>query len=194
MKKHGLQEEVFKEYHSRTITTVNATAVKNSIADYIDDYNSTLPHYLETEIYRLSKRVVNVIQKLWSEKEISLEEAASGLRNRVRNIMTGMNQSYDLEYSGTGFTGETGRLEGSSAEECIDQANAFVGELNREFKTKLKSAMDDVLKKCQNCNFSKNVLDSHLKQLEKKKSDLDKPKLALENFKRMCKETEAIEC
>lgn len=185
---------LFKEYHSRTITTVNATAVKNSIADYIDDYNSTLPHYLETEIYRLSKRVVNVIQKLWSEKEISLEEAASGLRNRVRNIMTGMNQSYDLEYSGTGFTGETGRLEGSSAEECIDQANAFVGELNREFKTKLKSAMDDVLKKCQNCNFSKNVLDSHLKQLEKKKSDLDKPKLALENFKRMRKETEAIEC
>ena len=185
---------LWKEYHSRTITTVNATAIKNSIADYIDDYNSTLPHYLETEIYRLSRKVVNVIQKLWSEKEVSLEESTAGLRNRVRNIMTGMNQTYDLEYTGSGFSGDSGNLEGSSAEECINAANSFVSELNRTFKQKLKSAMDDVLKKCQNCNFSKNVLDSHLKQLEKKKNDLDKPKLALENFKRMRKETEAIEC
>lgn len=185
---------LFKEYHSRTITTVNATAVSNSILDYIDDYNSSLPHYLETEIRRLGKKVVNVIQQLWSEKEVALEDSTSGLRNRVRNIMAGMNQSYALAYTGGSFSAGSGRLEGYSAEDCIAKANAFVSELNRAFKAKLQSATDDVFNKCKNCNFSRDVLDSYMQQLEKKKSDLEKPKLALENFKRMRKETGAIEC
>lgn len=183
-----------KDYHSRTLTTVNAAAVKNSIADYIDDYNATLPHYLETEIYRLTKKVVNTIQKVWTDNEVAVSDSTSGLRNRVRSIMADINQSYDLEYTGGQFSYDSSstRLEGSSAEECIDEAASFVGKLNRAFREKLNSAMEDVLSKCKSCQFSKNVLDSYLQQLEKKKNDLEKPKLALETYKQMRKEVEAI--
>lgn len=188
----------WKEYHSETLTTVNSTAVKNSIADYIDDYNGELPHYLETEIYRLTKKVVNNVQKVWTEKDVAASDSTTALRNRVRLIMTELtSKAYDLEYTGGGFSFSGGyssssHLEGSSADECISQANDFVSNLNRTFKGKLKTAIDDVLKSCKNYAFSKNVLDSYQQRLEKMKADIEKPKLAIENFRRMRKEVEAI--
>ena len=185
----------WKEYHSKTLTTVNANAVKNSIADYIDDYNGELPHFLETEIHRLTKKVINNVIKVWTSNNTAPADSTTSLRNRVRSIMSEMNREYDLEYTGAQFSYDSysSNLEGSSADECISQANGFVSELNRTFRAKLKAAMDDVYARCKSYPFSKNVLDAYIKRLEKAKSDIEKPKLALENFRRMRKEVEAIE-
>lgn len=88
--------------------------------------------------------------------------------------------------------GSPSRLEGSSAETFIEQSKEFVNELNRKFKGKLNDAIEDVYRQCTSCNFSKSVLDPYLEQLEKKKQDMEKPKLALESLKRMKAEVAAI--
>lgn len=189
-----------KDYHSRQVTTLNLAAVKSSFDDYISDYNSALPHFLNSEIYRLTKKVLTAVQKIWVDGNPSSDDSLVELRNKIRRTLSEMNFKYDLEYTGAGFNYDSGyysnssKLEGSSAEECISQANAFVSELNRNFRGILNNALDDVLEKCKNANFSKKVLDSYIKQLEKSKADLETPKLAIENFKRMKKEVEAIKC
>lgn len=184
----------WKKYHNRTLTTVNVVDVKNAIDDYIVEYNNHLPHYLEATIRGLTDKVKSAIDKVWTDNKVAVTDSPARLRNRVRSIMAGIQQSYDLKYTGSKFSYEENptRLEGSSAEDCIDKAASFVGELSRIFRGKLQFAMDDVLSKCKSCQFSKNVLALYLEQLEKKKRDLEKPKLALETLKRMRSEVKAI--
>lgn len=197
----------WKKEHSREITTANLSAIKNSIDDYIDAYNDNLPHFLETEIYRLTKKVMQKVQQTWSEYSTEGSDSLVELRNKVRSTIASLNFTYDLEYKGTGFEFSTGssfglwggsssssKLENSQAEECLSQAKEFVNKLNREFKSILRSAIDDVLDKCSKCDFAKEVLDGYVKKLEKQKADLEQPKLALENFKRMRADLEKIEC
>ena len=58
----------WKQYHSEQVTTANVSAIKNSIDDYIDDYNFNLPHYMDTQVYRLTKKVMMTVQKVWTDK------------------------------------------------------------------------------------------------------------------------------
>lgn len=187
-----LLRHFFKETYNVTVNTVNATSVKNTIMDYIDDYNAELPHYLNTEIYRLTKKVMANVQRLWSNHDMTGFGSLTLLRNRVRSIMQQMCKDYDLEYKGKSFSGGTGILEGYRADEFVSEANSFIGELSSTFRKKLKAAIDDVLSNCKKYEFSKNVLEVYKSSLEKKKKDLEFPKLAIENFKRMKKEIEKI--
>lgn len=186
----------WKKQHSATITTADVSAIKNSIDDYIDDYNDKMPHFIESEIYRLTKKVMQKVQHTWSEYSTSGSDGLVELRNKVRSTITSLNFTYDLEYKGAGFSysSYSGKAEGSDAENCLASAKSYVSELNREFKSLLKGAIDDVLNKCKNFDFAKEVLDDYVKKLEKKKADLEAPKLALENFKRMKAELAKIEC
>lgn len=203
----------WKKEHSETVTTANVSAIKDSIDEYIDYYNDNMPHFLNTEIYRLTKKVVQTVQKTWSEHSSSGSDSLTEVRSKVRSVMASMNFDYDLEYKGSGFeydsssvgfsffggtSGEQAsspsKLEGDAAEDCLSKAKSFVSQLNREFKSILTKASEDVLEKCKHCDFEKQVLDGYIKKFEKAKSDLEKPKLALENFKKMKEELEKIEC
>lgn len=194
----------WKEYHSKQITTLNLSAVKSSIDEYIHDYNSELPNFLEYEIMRLTKTVMTSVQKVWTDANISLSEgnSLSDFRNKIRKTMSDMNFNYDVEYKGKGFeyerksfgyNSQSTRLEGWEAEQCVDEARKFVSDLTLKFSKTMREAIDDVYEKCKAANFSKKVMDSYIKQLEKLKEDLEKPKLALENLSRIKKDVEAIE-
>lgn len=186
----------WKKEHYDTITTADLSAIRNSIDEYIDAYNDNLPHFLNTEIYRLTKKIMQKVQQTWTEYSTSGAESLVELRNKVRSTISAMQFEYDLEYKGEGFTfnATSSKLENSEAEDCLAQAKDYINNLNREFKSILNSAIDDVLYKCKNCDFAKEVLEGYVKKLEKSKADLEKPKLALENFKRMKDDLEKIEC
>lgn len=185
-----------KDYYTINHTTANVSVIKNSIDEYIDAYNDNLPHFLNTEIYRLTKKVMQKVQQTWTEYSTSGADSLVELRNKVRSTISAMDFEYDLEYKGEGFTfnASSSKLTDSEAEDCLAQAKDCINNLNREFKFILTSAIDDVLYKCKNCDFAKEVLEGYEKKLEKSKADLEKPKLALENFKRMKDDLEKIEC
>ena len=185
-----------KDYYTINHTTANVSVIKNSIDEYIDAYNDNLPHFLNTEIYRLTKKVMQKVQQTWTEYSTSGADSLVELRNKVRSTISAMHFEYDLEYKGEGFTfnASSSKLTDSEAEDCLAQAKDCINNLNREFKFILTSAIDDVLYKCKNCDFAKEVLEGYVKKLEKSKADLEKPKLALENFKRMKDDLEKIEC
>lgn len=193
---------LWKENHSKQITTVNVTVIKNSIDDYIDDYNYNLPHYMDSQIYRFTKKVITAVQKTWTDKVPNGTDSIVEIRNKTRSIMAEMNFVYDLEYKGNSFKYEptgysflsssSSRLEGQSAEECISQAKTFVRNLNSTFRGMLTNTIDSINKKCKNCNFGEKLLDGYKKQLEKMKADIEKPKLALENLRRIKAEVEKL--
>ena len=188
-----------KDYYTIDHKTANVLEIQTSIDEYIESYNNNLPHFLEVEIYRLTKKVMQKVQSVWSEYSTSGSDSLVELRNKVRAVMNSMSFKYDLEYHGTGFVynskySSNNKIEDEEAEECLSEARKFISSLNREFKNILYSAIDDILDKCKNYDFAKDVMDGYLKKLEKSKADLEQPKLALENFKRMKEELEKIEC
>ena len=181
------------EKYNYDVTTVNAYEVKNAIADCIESYNDSLPHYFNDQVRVLVRQVTNNVQKVWSVSVASSEDSAAGFRNRVRTgVQSVIDKEYDLEYKGAQFSCSGTRLSGSAAEECIDQAKDFVSGLSRSFKSMMREAVDDVYRKCRSCHFPKIVLDPYLRQLEDKKKCMEEPKLALENFARIKEEVAAI--
>lgn len=186
-----------KKEHTDILTTADVNEIKNSIDDYIAEYNLNLPSCLETHIYRLTNKVSSAVHGKLFDKGV---EASSEFRDKARAVMREMNFQYDLEYCAKGSVVErclseySSRLEGYEADEYLSLAKRAVGELNRSFQAILNDAVSDVKSKCEKCNFAEQVLDGYLKQLQKKKEDIEKPKLALENFKRMKKEVEQIVC
>lgn len=187
----------WKKEHSEILTTADVNEIKNSIDDYIAEYNLNLPSYLGTKIRSLTKKVLIAVQGKLSDKGV---EASSEFRNKARAVMREMNFQYDLEYCAKGSVVErclseySSRLEGYEADEYLSLAKRAVGELNRSFQAILNDAVSDVKSKCEKCNFAEQVLDGYQKQLKKKKEDIEKPKLALEILGRMKKEVEQIVC
>lgn len=186
----------WKKEHYDTITTANVSVIKNSIDEYIDAYNDNLPHFLNHEIRRLTKKVMQKVQQTWTEYSTSGAESLGELKNKVRSTISSMHFEYDLEYKDECFTfnASSSKLKGFKAEDCLNHARDCISNLNRAFKSILNAAIDDILYKCKNCDFAKEVLEGYVKRLEKSKADLEKPKLALENFKRMKDDLEKIEC
>lgn len=218
---------LIKKEHTEILTTADVNEIKNSIDDYIAEYNLNLPSYLKTHIDRLTRKVLpSAVHRKLLDKGV---EASSEFRNKARAVMREMNFQYDLEYKDKsknkkdseipetkmrlGFlwipepsfrakgsvverclSEYSSRLEGDEADEYLSLAKRAVSELNRSFQAILNDAVSDVKSKCEKCNFAEQVLDGYLKQLQKKKEDIEKPKLALENFKRMKKEVEQIVC
>ena len=201
----------WKEHHSEQITIANVTAIKNSIDDYIDDYNYNLPHYMETQLYRLTKKVMMAVQKAWTDNVPGGADSLVEIRNKTRAVMASLDFNFDLEYKGSSFSlekkqngnigdvfaflsnyGNSSKLEGSRAEECLSQAKSFVRDLNSTFRGMLTSTIQIVQKRCEKCNFGEQILDGYKKQLEKMKSDIEKPKLALENLRRIKAEVENL--
>lgn len=180
--------------HRETRTAVRASAVKNAIDEYIGNFNDNLPHFFNEQIRRLIKKVTGSVMKIWAESGADPDGTSAALRNRVRSAVSGIVREYDLEYRGSKFSydGGSAMLEGRAAEDFIGQAGDFVSMLNRTFREMLNNAAEDVYRQFRKCDFSKSVLDPYLRQLEKKKEDLKKPRLALENLRRMKEEVRAI--
>lgn len=185
---------LWKDYHSKQITTANVSAIKNSIEDYIDKYNFNLPHYMDVNLRRLTKKVMSAVQKAWTENVPSGADSMTEVRNKTRVVMMGMNFSSTLEYNGKKFSYDTysNNIEGGSAEECLSKAKEFVRDLNSTFMSMLKNAIDEIVSKCNSCNFSEKILDGYIRLLQQKKEEIEKPKLALENLRRMKGEVEKI--
>lgn len=175
----------WKKSHSRTVTTANASQIKSAISDMIDDYNDRMPHFVESEIYRLSKKLSLAVQKTWAENNPNSAESLLEVRNKARSIIVGLNLEYKLDYTGPQFSAESGNISGYSAEKLLGEANEFVSDVHGKFKKMLNDALNDVLQRCKKCNFSRQVLDSYLTKLEQRKKDLEQPKLAMENIKRI---------
>lgn len=185
----------WKEYHTGSITTANLSKIKNSIKGFINDFNDLIPDYLEAEINSLIKRVVKDVQPIWNEYMILGNVSSAEFRNKVRSTLRDFNLvAEDVSYKGSGFSFESysTRLEDSEAEECLDKASEFVKDLEHELKETVSSALKTIKTKCSKNDFGKTILEHYLKQLEKEKAELEKPKLALENFKRISKEIEDL--
>ena len=185
----------WKEHHTDSISTANLSKIKNSIKVFINDFNDSIPDYLEAEINSLIKRVVKDVQPIWNQYMIIGNISSVDFRNKVRTTLRDFNLiADDVSYKGNGFSYESysTRLEGNEAEECLDKASEFVEDLEHELRQMVASALKNIKAKCSKNNFGKTILDHYLKQLEKEKAELEKPKLALENFKRISKEIEDL--
>ena len=185
---------LWKDYHSKQITTANVSAIKNSIEDYIAKYNRELPQYMGFQLYRLAIKVTAAVQNTWTKNVPSGADSMIEVRNKTFAVMMDMNFSSTLKYDGEKFNYDTysNNIEGSSAEKCLSQARSFVSHLNNTFMDMLTKAIDDVLDKCKSCNFSEKILDGYIRLLQQKKEEIEKPKLALENLRRMKGEVEKI--
>lgn len=184
----------WKKYHSEEYKTANLAEIKNSIVDFINSYNYDIPYYMDKQIYRLTKKVLVAVQKTWSDNLPMAADSLIEVRNKARAVMEKMHFNYNLEYSGPSFefNSYSNRLTDSAAEECIASAKRFERDLFSAFRGNLKNTIDDILVKCKASNFADLVLDGFIKQLEKKKNDLEKPKLALETLKRMKREIASL--
>ena len=189
----------WKENHSTTYTTVNTSTIKNSIADFIDDYNNSIPHYINTQIRVLIKNVQQAVNKLWIETFPNTTDSSYEIRHKTRTVMMNLGLDYDLEYKNQDSISSlfslpmnSSFLKGSLAEEFLAKANSFIRDLNSQLKNNLKDCIEDIEDKCNRCDFPKLVLDSYLQQLQKKKEEIEKPKLALENLRRIKSEIESI--
>lgn len=184
-----------KDWHTTNITTANLTKITTAIKGFINDFNDSIPDYIEEEINTLIKKVVKDVQPIWNQYMILGNVSSADFRNKVRTTLRDFNLiADDVSYKGNGFSFEnySTRLEGSAAEECLDKASEFIEDLEHELKETVASALKNIKTKCSKNNFGKTILDHYLKQLEKENAELEKPKLALENFKRISKEIEDL--
>jgi len=173
------------EPYSYPVTTVNACEVRNAIADCIESYNDSLPHYFNDQVRILVRQVTNNVQKVWSEGTAFSEDPAA-VRSRVmRGVKSVVDRNYDLEYKGALFSCSATKLEGSDAEKCIDEARSFVSGLSRSFNNMLREAADDVYRKCRSCHFSRIMLEPSLWQLADMKKYIEHPEIFLEKLSQL---------
>ena len=200
----------WKENHTETFTTADVSIIEESLDAYIDDYNTRIPYFMEKEIYRLTKKIAYAVQKTWTENLTTGADSLIELRSKVRSTLSALDLHYDVSYKGDRFSmkneeqksimGFFSHLSNSSeltqddAKNCLHAARTFAGKLDKDFKDILDSVLENILQKCKSCNFSKQVMDGYIKKLEKAKSDIEKPKLALETLRRIRSEVEKIEC
>ncbi len=186
---------LWKKHHSETYTTANVSQIQSSINEYISIYNDRMPMFVEFEIKKLTKKVVSSLQKVWTDQldKVSVnlidDDDINKIRNKARSLMLNFEFDFDLEFKEdeAAFKNKysANRLTDSEAEDCLAEGKEAVNKLNRQFRKMLTDALDTVYRRCKESSFSKQILDSYLKELEKTKKDLEQPKLALENFKRM---------
>ncbi len=184
-----------KEYYTEKITTANLSKIKKSIKGFINYFNKSIPDYLEAEINSLIKRVVKDVQPIWNEYMVLGNLSAAEFRNKVRSTLRAFTLiSEDVSYKGNGFYFESTSniLEGNEAEECLDKATEYIQDLEYELKQTVSSALKEIKSKCLKNDFGKTIIEHYLKQLEKEKAELEKPKLALENYKRLIKDIEEL--
>lgn len=79
--------------------------------------------------------------------------------------MMSMNVGGNLEYMGAHFVYDSysSKVEGRSAEECLERAKSFVRDLNSEFKKMLTETVDAVLDWSKKCNLGEQILDGYKK-------------------------------
>ena len=178
------------------VTTVNTYGVKNAIADCIESYNDSLPHYFNDQVRVLVRQVTNNVQKVWSESTADSYGSASDFRNRVRaGIQSVLDNEYNLEYRGPKFTcgGDETILAGQAADEFVCDARVFVSGLIRRLKSMMRDAADDVYSKCMSSHFPKIVLDPYLQQLEDRLKYREHPELFLKKLSQIEEEVSKID-
>ncbi len=187
--------------------TVHARAIKNAIYDYIDEYNASCPHFFMEQMRKLTNKVIESVQGAWKEKAVAEDEQDTGFPNRIRSAMAAIVRDYDLKYhlkidSQDNYGGSSNGdplpfvfssiLEGDEAEEFIERSKDVVSTLNRKFMGAMKDAIDDVYRRAMSYDFSKIVLAPYIGQLENRKKDMERPRLALEKLKSLKEEVESI--
>ena len=146
-----------------SVHSVSASAINNAIADYIEGYNDSLPHFFLAQIGVLATKAANRIQKILADSDVSFTDSPSALRNLAkRGISAATDMEYDLEYRGELPNFSTGPRWPwcSDAEECsIAKPLDFVCRLDRSFQSMLNSTIDDVYLNCLGNVFLKTVLE-----------------------------------
>lgn len=185
----------WKEYHNDIITTANLSKIQIAIKGFINDFNDSIPDYIEAEINSLIKNVVKDVQPIWNNYMTFGNISSADFRNKVRSTLRAFNLIVDdVSYKGNGFSFESysTRLERSEAEECLDKASEFIKDLEHELRETVASALKNIKNKCTKNDFGKTILEHYINQLEKEKAELEKPKLAMENYKQLIKEIEEL--
>lgn len=148
-----------------SVHSVSASAINNAIADYIEGYNDSLPHFFIAQIGVLATKAANRIQKILADSDVSFTDSPSALRNLARRgISAAIDMEYDLEYSGEQPQLSTDLQRHlwpfwSDAEQCIAKQLDFVRTLDLSFQSMLNSAIDDVYLNCLGSVFLKTVLE-----------------------------------
>lgn len=184
-----------KDYHTESITTANLLKIQIAIKGFINDFNDSIPDYIEAEINTLIKNVVKDVQPIWNKYMTFGNISSADFRNKVRSTLRAFNLlAEDVSYKGNGFSFESysTRLERSEAEECLDKASEFIKDLEHELRETVASALKTIKNKCTKNDFGKTILEHYINQLEKEKAELEKPKLAMENYKQLIKEIEEL--
>ena len=150
-----------------SVHSVSASAINNAIADYIEGYNDSLPHFFIAQIGVLATKAANRIQKILADSDVSFTDSPSALRNLARRgISAAIDMEYDLEYSGEQPQLSTdlqrhlwpfwSDAEQCIAKQCIAKQLDFVRTLDLSFQSMLNSAIDDVYLNCLGSVFFEN--------------------------------------
>ena len=156
-------EKTLKSLLSGSYPEVSVYEAKNAVADYIEDYNDTLPHFFNDQVRVLLTRCTNRVLQVWTDSPVSMTDSPASFKNLARrSISSVIDREYDLDYSGEQLQIGNGqqKLYGSDAEKCIAKSLGFVGILDSSFHSMLDSAINDIYLKCLGSGFLKVMLDN----------------------------------
>ena len=156
-------EKTLKSLLSGSYPEVSVYEAKNAVADYIEDYNDTLPHFFNDQVRVLLTRCTNHVLQVWTDSPVSMTDSPASFKNLARrSISSVIDREYDLDYSGEQLQIGNGqqKLYGSDAEKCIAKSLGFVGILDSSFHSMLDSAINDIYLKCLGSGFLKVMLDN----------------------------------
>lgn len=192
----------WKEEHYYTNTTLKLGEVLNSIDSYKDVVSDRFGLYLQKQIKVLRSDIQNSIRQTCHDNVEQLEIKQSKIDNVVESVFLNISKQYIKNYkellkqelsdvpSMPSYGSQL--LEGSSAEEAIQEANKIIKAIDRKAANWISEVVEQLCAKINSCNFSNQVLDKYIAELEDKIEDKQKPKLALEKYKRLENKVKSI--
>lgn len=185
----------WKEEHYYTSTTLNIGEVLNSIDAYKDVVNDRFGLYLQKQVRVLRSDIQTCIRQTCHDNVGQLEIKQSEIDNVVSSIFREIANQYVKNYKEhliqalskvpSMSSYGSGKIEGSSADSAIEEARKVIKAIDRKAAAWITEVVEQLCKKITSCNFSSQVLDKYLKELEEKIEEKQKPKLALEKYKRL---------
>jgi predicted GTPase len=179
---------LWKKEHSESyeVTTVRAGAVKGILTDLLNDLRENLVNSVETAKMEWKKSVQSRITRSLTDAvdDVDLIDF-SMLKTALRRMVNNM-ELPDLDLSGLSFSSGSrsysGTLEGSEAEEFIDEVQAYMGDLRTKYSKQTSDFIDSLEKTAKRERMSELIFADLRKQLETLEKELGNKKLTLDRL------------
>ncbi len=184
----------WKKRHSREVTTLQLSAVKDSFENLVAEGNRNFTTQLKNYIPALKDSLRSKLSAVW--KSVAPDVDPAEVQNKLLVLFGELNIPLEVTYDGEEFSYDDGygsdRLTGSHAEDCIRLANSHLNKILRNFKDKLHSRIEEIRDLCGSSNFVRRLFEGYTRQLQERKLALEEPQVALENYRRLKTELEGI--